>query len=121
MASDERMRTTMNNFQFDTLAKTVAFSSRRRLLATAGTLLLTLFFADIDAARTLGKRRKHAGHGRNTAHHHAQASGKKKRKKKKPARAPTPTAPPTVPACVPACTGRVCGDDGCGGSCGTCP
>jgi MYXO-CTERM domain-containing protein len=24
-------------------------------------------------------------------------------------------------ACVPACTGRQCGPDGCGGSCGTCP
>jgi hypothetical protein len=24
-------------------------------------------------------------------------------------------------ACVPACTGRACGDDGCGGSCGQCP
>jgi len=23
--------------------------------------------------------------------------------------------------CVPTCTGRLCGDDGCGGSCGTCP
>jgi formylglycine-generating enzyme required for sulfatase activity len=31
--------------------------------------------------------------------------------------------PPDVdhdPACVPDCTGRACGDDGCGGSCGTC-
>ncbi len=24
-------------------------------------------------------------------------------------------------ACTPNCTGKVCGDDGCGGSCGTCP
>lgn len=24
-------------------------------------------------------------------------------------------------ACVPSCSGKVCGDDGCGGSCGTCP
>ncbi|MBM4372705.1 MAG: hypothetical protein FJ098_13675 [Deltaproteobacteria bacterium] len=24
-------------------------------------------------------------------------------------------------ACTPACTGKACGDDGCGGSCGTCP
>ena len=27
---------------------------------------------------------------------------------------------PMTPCCVPICTGRVCGDDGCGGSCGTC-
>lgn len=26
-----------------------------------------------------------------------------------------------VAACAPACTGRACGDDGCGGACGTCP
>jgi hypothetical protein len=26
----------------------------------------------------------------------------------------------TTPECTPDCTGRVCGDDGCGGSCGTC-
>lgn len=36
------------------------------------------------------------------------------------------TAPDTVldaepPVCVPSCTGRECGPDGCGGSCGTCP
>ncbi|MCA9607115.1 MAG: hypothetical protein KC619_16025, partial [Myxococcales bacterium] len=39
---------------------------------------------------------------------------------------PTPDAgvvvPPPVDAggCVPSCVGRTCGDDGCGGSCGTC-
>jgi hypothetical protein len=31
---------------------------------------------------------------------------------------PTPTA--TGPACVPNCDGVTCGDDGCGGSCGSC-
>jgi hypothetical protein len=31
-------------------------------------------------------------------------------------------APSTSGACIPACAGRVCGDDGCGGFCGTaCP
>src|SRR3989344_5886276 len=25
------------------------------------------------------------------------------------------------PVCTPSCTGKTCGDDGCGGSCGTCP
>ncbi|MBU1974496.1 MAG: hypothetical protein KKH52_03820 [Nanoarchaeota archaeon] len=27
----------------------------------------------------------------------------------------------TIGVCTPSCTGKVCGDDGCGGSCGTCP
>jgi len=27
---------------------------------------------------------------------------------------------PTPPPCQPACDGRTCGDDGCGGTCGTC-
>jgi uncharacterized protein YjbI with pentapeptide repeats len=30
------------------------------------------------------------------------------------------TAPDTGPICTPNCTGKECGDDGCGGSCGTC-
>jgi Zn-dependent metalloprotease len=29
------------------------------------------------------------------------------------------TCPP--PGCVPSCSGKQCGDDGCGGNCGTCP
>jgi hypothetical protein len=27
----------------------------------------------------------------------------------------------TIPACTPNCSGRICGDDGCGGTCGSCP
>jgi hypothetical protein len=37
-----------------------------------------------------------------------ETAAKKKRKKKKKKR------------CAPACTGKICGDDGCGGSCGVC-
>lgn len=32
-----------------------------------------------------------------------------------------PTTAPCDGACVPSCDGKTCGDDGCGGSCGTCP
>jgi hypothetical protein len=32
----------------------------------------------------------------------------------------TPTSDGGTPACKPQCTGKVCGDDGCGGSCGAC-
>ena len=41
---------------------------------------------------------------------------KKKRRKKKGKGSPKPT-PPT---CKPTCGNRTCGEDGCGGSCGTC-
>jgi len=33
---------------------------------------------------------------------------------------PSTSPPPPPPPCVPACNGKVCGDNGCGGSCGTC-
>lgn len=36
-----------------------------------------------------------------------------------PPTSPPPTSPPPPP-CVPACNGKECGDNGCGGSCGTC-
>src|SRR5688572_10439125 len=42
-----------------------------------------------------------------------ETAAKKKHKKKK-------KKPQQVLSCVPACVGRVCGDDGCGGSCGIC-
>ena len=51
---------------------------------------------------------------RATHHHH-------KSHKKKPPQSPSPPpAPPTTP-CTPHCGRKVCGDDGCGGSCGSCP
>ncbi|MFH1533055.1 MAG: PPC domain-containing protein [Pseudomonadota bacterium] len=34
---------------------------------------------------------------------------------------PLPDDTPPDSGCVPSCDGRTCGDDGCGGSCGTCP
>jgi hypothetical protein len=38
-----------------------------------------------------------------------------------PPPAATTPAPAPTPACEPDCEGRECADDGCGGSCGTCP
>jgi hypothetical protein len=34
---------------------------------------------------------------------------------------PEDASPPLDTRCTPRCAGRVCGDDGCGGSCGSCP
>lgn len=50
------------------------------------------------------------------------AAKRKKKKKKKPASPPpSPSVPPPPVACVPTCAAsNPCGDDGCGGSCGTC-
>lgn len=47
----------------------------------------------------------------------------KKKKKAFRKRGATPGAcppPPPPPGCTPSCTGKVCGDDGCGESCGAC-
>jgi hypothetical protein len=49
----------------------------------------------------------------------ARHSHHKKHKKKQP-QAPSPPSPPAA-TCTPRCRRRVCGDDGCGGSCGSCP
>src|SRR3954454_2835340 len=61
----------------------------------------------------------------------AEARNKKKKNKKnkrnkpnqpqrpRPPRDPQPTPPP--PTCTPQCGGKICGDDGCGGTCGSCP
>jgi len=46
------------------------------------------------------------------------ADAKKKKRKKKRGKPARTTAP--APSCIPACASRTCGDDGCGGSCGTC-
>lgn len=43
-----------------------------------------------------------------------EAAAKRKHKKKRHR-----TAPP--PGCTPSCERKICGDDGCGGSCGDCP
>ena len=59
-----------------------------------------------------------------------EAKGKKKKKGKKhrgqqgPGRDPgnnQSPPPPKPPRCTPDCNGKTCGDDGCGGTCGTCP
>ena len=60
----------------------------------------------------------------------AEAKRKKKKGKKgkhgSPGRppgnqSPPPPKSPPPPTCTPNCTGKTCGDDGCGGTCGNCP
>jgi hypothetical protein len=88
----------MDTDRFDALTRFFAAQSSRRLLwsvlATAFGPAGSFFIgADPTQARK-GKR-------------------KKKKKQSRP-------LVPIVPACVPNCAGKICGDNGCGGSCGTC-
>ncbi len=66
--------------------------TRRRIGVAAGMAIAGLVGAFTAAPVDAGKRKR-----------------KKKNKKKQ------------TPPCTPNCSGRVCGDDGCGGSCGGCP
>jgi hypothetical protein len=45
-----------------------------------------------------------------------RASGKKKKRLRRNGATPGACPPP----CVPSCVGKLCGDNGCGGSCGSC-
>lgn len=86
----------MDDSQFDGLARTVGLARRTTLKGLLGISL------------GLG-----LGHG-------AQDDGeaKKHRKKRKGKGKGNTNTPP--PACQPVCANRTCGDDGCGGSCGSC-
>jgi hypothetical protein len=50
----------------------------------------------------------------------ADAKKRRKKKKKKPQQQSPPPPPAPSVGCIPNCTDRECGNDGCGGSCGTC-
>lgn len=90
----------MDNEHFDALTRhLVGRESRRGFLAVlTSSLLVAVPSSFTDDANAKKKR--------------------KKKKKKQPPLAP-PASPPQSP-CTRSCSGRVCGDDGCGGSCGPC-
>jgi hypothetical protein len=94
----------MSEHVFDVLTRyTTAAASRRGYaralagLAAGGLWSSVLRLDDVEAKK--GRKRK--------------KKRNKNRKKKNPATTRTPT-------CTSSCAGKVCGDDGCGGSCGTC-
>jgi hypothetical protein len=85
----------MDGSRFDALARslTTARSRRRALTGLVGGTLSLLGVAEI--------------------------AGRHKKKKKRHSSSPPPSPPPPPsPTCTPNCAGKVCGDDGCGGSCG---
>jgi hypothetical protein len=83
------------------LESTPARRDIMRALTGLGLGLAAGRLSDNAEAKNRGKKRKHK-------HHHSQSQ-------------PGHNSPPPPPTCTPNCTGKVCGDDGCGGSCGTCP
>ena len=86
----------MDRDRFDRLARALsAGRSRRRVAHLLGALAMAPL---VDLGDAGAKKKK----------------GKGKKKKKK-----TNQSPPAV-RCTPNCAGKACGDDGCGGSCGTC-
>jgi hypothetical protein len=103
----------MDDDAFDALALALTpGASRRGMLSSLMSILLTALTlasgADAAAKNKRKRRRK-----------------RKKRKHKNsesllPPPPPPPLLPPPPPACVGSCTGKKCGDDGCGVSCGTC-
>jgi hypothetical protein len=102
----------MDTAHFDALIRSLATSASRRgfLVALASGLPALLPLA-LGGNETDGKTRK------------AKRKHKKSRRKKRMNRpAPAPPPPPVslTPPCTPTCAGKTCGDDGCGGSCGSC-
>ena len=94
----------MSEHIFDALTRyTAAAASRRGYaraltgLALAGVWSSLLRLDDVEAKKGNRKRRRN-------------------RKKRTKANSPSPPAL----SCTPTCAGKVCGDDGCGGSCGSC-
>jgi uncharacterized protein YkwD len=89
----------MDDVQFDGLARTVGVGRRATLKGLLGISLgLGLGQATQDESGARKRRKKGKGKGK--------GKGNKGN---------------TPPACQRACADRTCGDDGCGGSCGTCP
>lgn len=107
----------MDHAAFDHLARRVgAIRSRRAAVAVLGGALVSLpavFFPNLAAAKKKKKKKVTLCLNGQTI----TASGKKK--KKYLSQGATPGACPP-PGCTRKCTGKTCGSDGCGGSCGTC-
>ncbi len=91
----------MDHNLFDHLTRTLVAASSRRGLVRALTGGLALAGLPLGIADTDAKKKK--GH---------------KKKQKTPTPTPTPLPDAT---CAPRCRRKQCGDDGCGGSCGSCP
>ena len=119
----------MDNNTFDSLSRTLAGGSTRRRFSgalaafgLASIASLRVLGADAAGGRKNGKRKKKV-----TVCRDGQTIRVPKRALKKQLRqgATRGDCPVVVDACIPDCTSqfgpKACGDDGCGGTCGTCP
>jgi hypothetical protein len=101
----------MNQTSFDAITRTLTRTPRRDVLrgligASLGLGLGALRLpSSIDAKKNSHKK-------------HAKKRKQKKQDQNQNPPGDTPSPPPA--GCTPACGNRTCGDDGCGGSCGTC-
>lgn len=92
----------MDPQRVDALSRVLVSGASRRLMLAG---LLT----------TLVAHRSFASGGEEALARHK----KKHNLKRRPTVAPPPTVPPP-PSCTPNCERKICGDDGCGGTCGEC-
>jgi hypothetical protein len=101
----------MDNKRFDDLTRTLSDGASRRsvLAALTGVVaaVLPLALSGEDASAKKRKKKKHSKHNNGG--------------NPEPRPRPEPTSPPPPLGCTPNCTGKICGDDGCGGTCGACP
>src|SRR5262245_11139638 len=86
----------MNGYGFDALLRVLSGAPSRR--AAVRMLVGSLVFSQLQPTVSPAQPKKSKGKGK----------GKKKKKQ------------PAAIGCIPACGGKNCGNDGCGGHCGTC-
>lgn len=94
----------MDDMQFDGLARSVGMGRRATLKGLLG-ISLGLGIGQAALNDSDAKKRRKKGKGKGKGKGNGKGNGN------------TNTPPP---ACQPSCTNRTCGDNGCGGSCGTC-
>ena len=107
----------MDAEHFDTIARALSATSSRRTalgVSLAG-LLAAVGLTDAEARKKKPEAKK-KGNGKGKGKNHK----KHKKQQSPPQHQQSPPQQPPSPECTPQCAGKACGNDGCGGSCGTC-
>lgn len=113
----------MDANRFDDLLRTFSAGSRRGLaralfgIALAGPLGIRVDMEEAAAKKKKKKKTTLCLDGQTI-----QAAKKQKKKLLQSGATPgaCPASPPPPPGCTPDCTRKICGDDGCGSTCGPC-
>jgi hypothetical protein len=110
----------MEAYRFEALLRIFAATpSRREALRALAALALSGALASLvslEAPNEVTAWHRRRGHGAGHQLRDSRQVGPAKKKKKKK-RKQSPPSPPGAD-CVASCAGKVCGDDGCGGTCG---